>query len=107
MDKFSEELCGAILQASRSLPARHQIVVGARLLGERKRTLKDLANQFGVSTQRVTEIELNARRRIARYFRTDEDSILAQEAAKRGWDVSELLTPCNYPLSAIEVIDIK
>ena len=49
-----------VAEAMRQLDARSQAILRARWMGESKATLHELAAEYGVSAERIRQIEANA-----------------------------------------------
>ena len=99
MEGFSEELKAAIRgEVIPHLSEREQVVLEERFLGERKKTIAELRDQLGVSIDSVRRSERHVRRAIGVFLCCGNDSLVIQEAARRGVRVGEMLTPRKFPL---------
>ena len=54
------------------LDARSQAVLRARWMGEQKATLHELADQYGVSAERIRQIEANAIKKLRKLVVAEE-----------------------------------
>jgi RNA polymerase sigma-32 factor len=58
--EWDEDVTDKVAHAMAQLDARSQAVLRARWMGEHKATLHELADQYGVSAERIRQIEANA-----------------------------------------------
>ena len=58
--EWDDDVTDRVAQAMTQLDARSQAVLRARWMGENKATLHELAEQYGVSAERIRQIEANA-----------------------------------------------
>jgi RNA polymerase sigma-32 factor len=63
-DQWDGEVAGSLSTALATLDERSRAVVRARWLAEDKRTLQDLADDYGVSAERIRQIESTALRKL-------------------------------------------
>jgi RNA polymerase sigma-32 factor len=56
-EQWEGAVSGSLAAAIEQLDARSQEVIRTRWLAEDKRTLQDLADQYGVSAERIRQIE--------------------------------------------------
>ncbi|MBE03109.1 MAG: RNA polymerase sigma factor RpoH [Euryarchaeota archaeon] len=61
---WSEDANGRLMQALESLDERSQDILRARWLSENKATLHELAEKYGVSAERIRQLEKNAMKKI-------------------------------------------
>ena len=59
-DEWDEDTSERVAEAMRQLDARSQAILRARWMGESKATLHELAAEYGVSAERIRQIEANA-----------------------------------------------
>ena len=59
-DEWDEDTSERVAHAMRQLDARSQAILRARWMGESKATLHELAAEYGVSAERIRQIEANA-----------------------------------------------
>ena len=59
-DDWQERAAGRLHEALAQLDERSQAIIQARWMTDRKATLQDLAGRFGVSAERVRQIEQQA-----------------------------------------------
>ena len=77
--------CDHLQRALSALTPKEREVIEARFLGEERRTLKDIGIDFGVSRERVRQIEMKARQKLRRLLKKqgfERDLGLAHAA---GW----------------------
>jgi RNA polymerase sigma-32 factor len=58
--EWDDDVTDKVAQAMAQLDARSQAVLRARWMGENKATLHELAEEYGVSAERIRQIEANA-----------------------------------------------
>jgi RNA polymerase sigma-32 factor len=58
--EWDEDMTDRVAHAVAQLDARSQAVLRARWMGEQKATLHELADEYGVSAERIRQIEANA-----------------------------------------------
>ena len=58
--EWDDDTNGKVADALDKLDARSQAILRARWMSEQKATLHELADQFGISAERVRQIEANA-----------------------------------------------
>ena len=63
-DQWDGEVAGSLATALESLDERSRTVIRARWLAEEKKTLQDLADDYGVSAERIRQIETAAMRKL-------------------------------------------
>ena len=63
-DQWDGEVAGSLSTALAALDERSRAVVRARWLAEDKRTLQDLADDYGVSAERIRQIESSALKKL-------------------------------------------
>ena len=63
-EEWDDDVSGRVAEAMKSLDARSQAILRARWMTEPKATLHDLAEQYGVSAERIRQIEANAIRKL-------------------------------------------
>jgi RNA polymerase sigma-32 factor len=63
-DQWDGEVSGSLATALESLDERSRTVVRARWLAEEKKTLQDLADEYGVSAERIRQIETAAMKKL-------------------------------------------
>jgi RNA polymerase sigma-32 factor len=63
-DQWDGEVAGSLATALESLDERSRTVVRARWLVEEKKTLQDLADEYGVSAERIRQIETAAMKKL-------------------------------------------
>ncbi|MEX1994356.1 MAG: RNA polymerase sigma factor RpoH [Steroidobacteraceae bacterium] len=63
-DQWDGEVAGSLSMALATLDERSRAVVRARWLAEDKRTLQDLADDYGVSAERIRQIESTALKKL-------------------------------------------
>jgi len=63
-DQWDGEVAGSLATALESLDERSRTVIRARWLSEDKKTLQDLADDYGVSAERIRQIESAAMRKL-------------------------------------------
>jgi RNA polymerase sigma-32 factor len=59
-EEWDDDTNGRVADALDKLDARSQSILRARWMSEHKATLHELADQFGISAERVRQIEANA-----------------------------------------------
>jgi RNA polymerase sigma-32 factor len=70
--EWDDDTNGKVADALDKLDARSQAILRARWMSEQKATLHELADQFGISAERVRQIEANAIRKLRKLV-VDED----------------------------------
>ena len=63
-EEWDDDVSGRVAAAMESLDPRSQAILRARWMSEPKATLHDLAEQYGVSAERIRQIEANAIRKL-------------------------------------------
>ena len=63
-DQWDGEVAGSLATALEGLDERSRTVIRARWLAEEKKTLQDLADEYGVSAERIRQIETAAMRKL-------------------------------------------
>ena len=58
--EWDDDTSERVAEAMRQLDARSQAILRARWMGETKATLHELAAEYGVSAERIRQIEANA-----------------------------------------------
>lgn len=71
--RYEEDSQSRVFDALQSLSEREQIIVRERWLKEKKATLQDLSVQFGVSLERVRQIEKAAMEKMKNVLGTNDD----------------------------------
>ena len=61
---WSEDSNGRLMQALEQLDERSQDILRERWLSESKSTLHELADKYGVSAERIRQLEKNAMKKI-------------------------------------------
>ena len=64
--EWDDDVSGKVSGALSQLDARSQAILRARWMSETKATLHDLADQYGVSAERIRQIEANAIKKLRR-----------------------------------------
>jgi len=64
--EWDDDVSDRVAQAMTQLDARSQAVLRARWMGETKATLHELADEYGVSAERIRQIEANAIKKLRR-----------------------------------------
>jgi RNA polymerase sigma-32 factor len=62
--EWDDDVTDKVADAMAQLDARSQAIMRARWMNEPKATLHDLADEFGVSAERIRQIEANAIRKL-------------------------------------------
>jgi RNA polymerase sigma-32 factor len=70
--EWDDDVSGKVIGAMSQLDARSQAILRARWMNEPKATLHDLADQYGVSAERIRQIEANAIKKLRKLVVTDE-----------------------------------
>jgi RNA polymerase sigma-32 factor len=70
--EWDDDVSGKVSGALSQLDARSQAIMRARWMSERKATLHDLADQYGVSAERIRQIEANAIKKLRRLVVAEE-----------------------------------
>lgn len=70
--RYEDDSQGSVLKALQSLSDREQIIVRERWLKDKKATLQDLSEQFGVSLERVRQIEKAAMEKMKAVINKDD-----------------------------------
>ena len=63
-EEWDDDVSVRVAEAMETLDARSQAILRARWMTEPKATLHDLAEQYGVSAERIRQIEANAIRKL-------------------------------------------
>jgi RNA polymerase sigma-32 factor len=69
--EWDDDVTGKVAGALSQLDARSQAILRARWMSEPKATLHDLADQYGVSAERIRQIEANAIKKLRKLVVTD------------------------------------
>jgi len=70
--EWDDDVSERVSQAVEQLDARSRAVLEARWMGEHKATLHELADRFGVSAERIRQIEANAIKKLRRLVVAEE-----------------------------------
>jgi RNA polymerase sigma-32 factor len=70
--EWDEDVSERVAEAMSQLDARSQAVLRARWMGESKATLHELAEEYGVSAERIRQIEANAIRKLRKLVVAEE-----------------------------------
>ena len=70
--EWDDDVSGKVSGALSQLDARSQAILRARWMSETKATLHDLAEQYGVSAERIRQIEVNAIKKLRRLVVAEE-----------------------------------
>jgi RNA polymerase sigma-32 factor len=70
--EWDDDVSGKVSGALSQLDARSQAILRARWMSETKATLHDLADQYGVSAERIRQIEVNAIKKLRRLVVAEE-----------------------------------
>jgi RNA polymerase sigma-32 factor len=70
--EWDDDVSGKVSGAMSQLDARSQAILRARWMNEPKATLHDLADQFGVSAERIRQIEANAIKKLRKLVVAEE-----------------------------------
>jgi RNA polymerase sigma-32 factor len=70
--EWDDDVSGKVIDAMSQLDSRSQAILRARWMNEPKATLHDLADQYGVSAERIRQIEANAIKKLRKLVVTDE-----------------------------------
>ena len=70
--EWDDDVSGKVIDAMSQLDARSQAILRARWMNEPKATLHDLADQYGVSAERIRQIEANAIKKLRKLVVTEE-----------------------------------
>ncbi len=70
--EWDDDVTDKVAHAMAQLDARSQAVLRARWMTDQKATLHDLADEFGVSAERIRQIEANAIKKLRKLVVTDE-----------------------------------
>ena len=62
--EWDDDVTDRVAEAMSQLDARSQAVLRARWMGEHKATLHELADEYGVSAERIRQIEAKALRKL-------------------------------------------
>jgi RNA polymerase sigma-32 factor len=68
MSDWSEQSSDTIYQALETLDERSQDIIRKRWLNDDKLTLHDLAEEYGVSAERIRQLEKNAMGKLRKAF---------------------------------------
>jgi RNA polymerase sigma-32 factor len=72
--QWDDDVSERVADALDSLDARSQRILRARWMGEEKATLHELAKEYGVSAERIRQIEANAIRKLKKLVVEDADA---------------------------------
>jgi RNA polymerase sigma-32 factor len=70
--EWDDDVTDRVAEAMSQLDARSQAVLRARWMGEQKATLHDLAEEYGVSAERIRQIEANAIKKLRKLVTAEE-----------------------------------
>ena len=70
--EWDDDVTGKLAHAMAQLDARSQTVLRARWMTDQKATLHDLADEFGVSAERIRQIEANAIKKLRKLVVAEE-----------------------------------
>jgi RNA polymerase sigma-32 factor len=70
--EWDDDVTDRVADAMSQLDARSQAVLRARWMGEQKATLHELAEEYGVSAERIRQIEANAIKKLRKLVATEE-----------------------------------
>ena len=70
--EWDDDVTDKVAHAMSQLDARSQAVLRARWMGEQKATLHELADQYGVSAERIRQIETNAIKKLRKLVVAEE-----------------------------------
>jgi len=70
--EWDDDVSGKVIGAMSQLDARSQAILRARWMNEPKATLHDLADQYGVSAERIRQIEANAIKKLRKLVVAEE-----------------------------------
>ena len=70
--EWDDDVSGKVSGAMSQLDPRSQAILRARWMSETKATLHDLADQYGVSAERIRQIEVNAIKKLRRLVVAEE-----------------------------------
>jgi RNA polymerase sigma-32 factor len=70
--EWDDDVTGKVADAMSQLDARSQAILRARWMDEPKATLHDLADRYGVSAERIRQIEANAIRKLKKMVVAEE-----------------------------------
>jgi RNA polymerase sigma-32 factor len=71
-NEWDDDVSGKVSGAMSQLDARSQAILRARWMNEPKATLHDLADQYGVSAERIRQIEANAIKKLRKLVVAEE-----------------------------------
>lgn len=74
--EIKEKLAFALEQLKTILNEKEQTILESRLLSDDPRTLQDIADAYGISRERVRQIEANLLKKIKRYFEKVEPDVI-------------------------------
>jgi RNA polymerase sigma-32 factor len=70
--EWDDDVTDRVAEAMSKLDARSQAVLRARWMGEQKATLHELADEYGVSAERIRQIEANAIKKLRKLVVAEE-----------------------------------
>jgi RNA polymerase sigma-32 factor len=70
--EWDDDVTDKVAHAMSQLDARSQAVLRARWMGDHKATLHELADQYGVSAERIRQIEANAIKKLRKFVAAEE-----------------------------------
>ena len=70
--EWDDDVTDKVAHAMAQLDARSQAVLRARWMGEDKATLHELAEEYGVSAERIRQIEANAIKKLRKLVVADD-----------------------------------
>jgi len=70
--EWDDDVTDRVAEAMSQLDARSQAVLRARWMGEQKATLHELADEYGVSAERIRQIEANAIKKLRKLVVAEE-----------------------------------
>lgn len=74
--EIRERLDSILMSMKESLNEKEQTILDARLLTDEPRTLQDIADSFGISRERVRQIEANLLKKMKKYIEKAEPDII-------------------------------
>jgi RNA polymerase sigma-32 factor len=70
-----EQMTELLARLSGNLNEKEQVILAARLLSDEPLTLQDIADQFGISRERVRQIEANLLKKMKKYLEQEVPDI--------------------------------
>ncbi len=74
--EIQERLTGILEKLKTTLNEKEQLILDSRLLNDDPRTLQDIADTFGISRERVRQIEANLLKKMKKYIEKSEPDII-------------------------------